>query len=623
MVSCFQLNSFVPYGNGYMTYSSMSSRLDFFIGRVSDYEKKIQTYKTKSAQVSWLRTFVFVLFIVLFILFLNLQQGWALTGLAVVFFICFGVLIKWHNRIKGDLDFFRFLESINRQEADRLNYKFDDIQGFSGFSDESHPYCVDIDLFGKSSIIQLINRAETRQGIDRVKTWLSGPASREVIQRRQSAVRELMPLIDWRQQVQARGRGKESDRETEHLFYDWLVGYDKISNNLLFRIAPVIAAAITLSVVTAISVGWLPFYSLLLPIIFCLGFIAKNQQYAVSTYQMTQSGVRLLKSIGAVLTLIENQKFQNSDLVRLQNHLVDEYHLSASQKIERLQRILDFFNSRGNQFYHLLNSFFLLDNLLLLKAERWRKQHRHDVAEWFDTIAETEALASIAAFAFANESYTFPEVSANDVEFVAEGMGHPLIPEDIRVYNDFKMSGRGSVSIITGSNMAGKSTFLRTVGVNVVLAFCGAPVCARTLRLSVFQLFTSMRTKDNLEEHVSSFYAELVRIRRLLDTINEERPVMFLLDEILKGTNSADRHTGAEALALQLSGLNAFGLISTHDLELGRLSSSHKNIANYNFSSEILGEEIVFDYKLRTGICQSTNASQLMAKMGIRLNLKP
>ena len=271
--------------------------------------------------------------------------------------------------------------------------------------------------------------------------------------------------------------------------------------------------------------------------------------------------------------------------------------------------------------YFILNTIFLLDFLILKNAENWRAKHKNEISEWFNAVANFEALSSLAAFRFASDDYKFPDFSSKDFVFNAVDMGHPLIPRSQRVNNDFVLEGRGKSCVVTGSNMAGKSTFLRTVGINAVLAFAGAPVCASSLAISNFQLFTSMRTKDNLEENVSSFYAELLRLKMLLEQINEKRSVLFLLDEILKGTNSADRHVGAESLILQLNKLNAFGLVSTHDLELGQLQKNNKQIDNFNFSSTIDGEEIVFDYKLQEGICKSTNASQLMAKIGI--DIKP
>ncbi len=600
--------------------SKMKSKNEFFGDRVTYYKSRIQTVKSKAAMVSWLRIAVFLVFVALVILFLNLQHGSAIAGSSALFIAGFVLLVKWHNRLKNDLEFCETIAAVNQQEVDRLEHNFANIRGMSEYNDDNHPYSADLDLFGRNSIFQLINRAETRYGIDRITSWLAYPSTKDVIESRQHAIRELIPLVDWRQEVQARGKGKETDKETEKIFFDWLQGKNQIGNHISGRIAPLIASVLSLFTILAIFMDLMPFFSILIPIVFCTVFILKAQAYSKSTYQMTISGMRLLKSIRNILKLIETQAFSNPDLLTLQNGLFDKDHNGASDKIKQLEGILDLFNNRGNQFYHIINSFFLLDYLLLIRAEKWRNAHRNEVASWLDIMAEIEALGSIAAFAYANESYVFPEISASDCEYVAEEMGHPLIPDGVRVHNDFAIGSRGSISIITGSNMAGKSTFLRTVGVNAVLAFCGAPVCARSLKVTVFQLFTSMRTKDNLEEHISSFYAELLRIKKLLEVVNEDRPVMFLLDEILKGTNSADRHAGAEALTLQLSGLNTFGLISTHDLELGKLSADHKNISNFNFSSDIHGEEIVFDYKLRDGICKSTNASQLMAKMGIRIN---
>ena len=274
---------------------------------------------------------------------------------------------------------------------------------------------------------------------------------------------------------------------------------------------------------------------------------------------------------------------------------------------------------RGNQIYLILNSIFLFDFILLAKAEKWRANYKDEISGWFGAVAEFEALNSIAAFAFANEDYVFPGIMEKAYFFHGTNLGHPLIPDGQRVKNNFKLEGRGNSCIITGSNMAGKSTFLRTVGINAVLALTGAPVCADSFQISNIRVFTSMRTKDNLEENISSFYAELLRLKMLLGQINEDKPVLFLLDEILKGTNSTDRHIGAESLILQLNKTNTFGLVSTHDLELGNLQKKNNQITNYNFSSRIDGEEIIFDYKLRKGICKSTNASQLMAKIGINI----
>ena len=228
-------------------------------------------------------------------------------------------------------------------------------------------------------------------------------------------------------------------------------------------------------------------------------------------------------------------------------------------------------------------------------------------------------LNSLAGFSYANRGFTIPVIVDEAYQLSATALGHPLIRGKERVVNDFAMAGKGKVIIITGSNMSGKSTFLRTVGVNVVLALMGAPVCAASFTTSVYQVFTSMRTQDNLEESVSSFYAELKRLKQLLELIGTTHPVLFMLDEILKGTNSHDRHNGAASLIKQLTGTDSFGFVSTHDLELGALSDDAGTIENYSFNSQVVDDEIIFDYKLHHGLCKSFNASKLMEKMGIKI----
>lgn len=341
--------------------------------------------------------------------------------------------------------------------------------------------------------------------------------------------------------------------------------------------------------------------------------------------------------------LLEDTAWRSPYLQSLQNHFIQKDR-TVSAQIRELTRILDGLESRSNGFYMVLNTLFLQDLYWMLRAERWKERVKADLQTWFEALYEWEALNSMAGLAFAEPAWTFPEISADKEHLlIAEDLGHPLLAAG-RVTNDFELKGRGEVVLITGSNMAGKSTFLRTVGINVVLALAGAPVCASRMRLSRMQVFTSMRTQDSLAENVSSFYAELQRLRQLLRLLEAHSvlsttteglpaqelplppdaqpglPVLFLLDEILKGTNSADRHKGAAALIRQLQGLNASGLISTHDLDLGQTASG-AGLRNYSFNSEVVGQEIRFTYKLDPGLCHSFNASALMARMGIEVDL--
>lgn len=551
---------------------------------------------------------------------ISLHNGTMLSVLILVFFVAFILLVKWHNRIKQALALSQAVCEINIEEINRLRFHFDGIADGAAFADDHHPYTSDLDIFGRKSLFQLLNRAGTQAGLQKVKQWISTFANKETIETRQKMAQELMPMVAWRQHLQAHARHTSTQKNKLQAFEGWLHGSDFISGKAIYRSITYLMTIATLAIFAAIFMGYLPGTFFFLPFFISAFFLYKIHDYSRKSYEMTEAGVKLLSAAEQMLLAIEKQEFAHAQLGQLQHRLTSR-NLLASQKIGELRKILEWLNLRGNQIYHIFNGLFLLDYLFLYRAERWRTDFGAEVPAWFEVIGEMEALCSVAAFAFAHDEYVFPSISEQPYTYRCIDLGHPLIAPQQRISNSFELKGRGSTAVITGSNMAGKSTFLRTVGINAVLAFAGAPVCATEMTISVFQVFSSMRTKDNLEENISSFYAELLRLKMLLEQINEERTVFYLLDEILKGTNSVDRHIGAQSLLLQLNNMNVFGLVSTHDLELGKLGIENESISNYNFSSEIMGEEIFFDYKLRPGICQSTNASQLMAKIGI--NIKP
>lgn len=596
----------------------MSDMVTFFEERISELNQKVETLTSKYNRFSIYRISAFLAFLILFIWSLNVELL-ALVMLSIgTFTVAFLWLVKRHNHIKEEKELHEKLVIINQEERGRLHFDFAKIADGAEFIDEHHPYTSDLDVFGRNSLFQLVNRAGSPIGVNMMKEWLEAPANQDEIQSRQQAVSELRSIVDWRQYLQAYGRQKVGSKNDENDFYGWLKGGDMINSSLVYRIIPYLLMVITGSMLAALLSGFLSFYYLLVPLAIGGYYLLQIVDYSKETYLMTESGVHLLESIEKMLHLIEIGQFKNERLLKLQQSLGADKE-RASERIGKLRKIFAWLSQRGNQMYHILNSVLLLDFILLAKAEKWRTKEKGEISVWFNVVAEFEVLSSIAAFAYANEGYVNPVISNTDFQLDARELGHPLIPPDQRVSNDYQLEGSGTTSVVTGSNMSGKSTFLRTIGINAVLAFCGAPVCAESLNLSIFRVFTSMRTKDNLEEHISSFYAELLRLKMLLDTISEDQSTLFLLDEILKGTNSVDRHTGAASLILQLNGLNAFGLVSTHDLELGNMQNENEKIKNYNFSSSIVEEEIVFDYKLREGICQSTNASQLMAKMGIKI----
>ena len=282
---------------------------------------------------------------------------------------------------------------------------------------------------------------------------------------------------------------------------------------------------------------------------------------------------------------------------------------------------MDRFDIRLNPLVFIpLNTLFFWDLQQAFSLEKWKERHKAKVAEWFNGLAEMESISSIATAGFNHPHWCFPAISGQPGTLVAVESGHPLIEETKRVNNSFTTEGLNQLALITGSNMAGKSTFLRSIGINVILAMMGAPVCARSFSVCSMKIMSSMRIADNLEENTSTFYAELKKLKDIIEAVNRNERIYILLDEILRGTNSLDRHTGSKALIKQLIHHKAVGMIATHDIELAKLAADFPaNIHNYYFDVQVANDELYFDYKLKEGVCQSMNASILMKKIGIEL----
>ena len=356
--------------------------------------------------------------------------------------------------------------------------------------------------------------------------------------------------------------------------------------------------------------------------------LRKVKPIADDIVKTSQENINTLRGYRTLINKIESENFKSKKLCELQSILIKGKY-SAFNEINRLCRLLEFSQQRGvkikyiaiggNQLYPLLNSFLLLDIYLIIGIEKWKSKNKAFLKSWAEVVSEFEVINSLAGFCYSNPSYTFPEITEKNNYVHFESLGHPLINSNKRVCNNFHSEGQGDVVMITGSNMGGKSTFLRTVGVNLVLALAGAPCCAKYGQVSNLKLFTSMRTQDNLKEGISSFYAELSRIEKMLKLIESSQNIFFLLDEMFKGTNSEDRHKGGFSLINQISKLKTSGIIATHDIELAKLSGNKRLVTNYSFNSEIKDNSMIFSYKLHPGICNDFNASELMKKSGIKI----
>ena len=599
-----------------MTHSDVAT---VFTQKAAQYQTQAQRVVRRFNQLSIVRTLAFLLALVGLVYFANARADHSFLVLLLVSVVGFPLLIRYHNRLRAQKDHLLTLRIINEDESQRLNLQLSKFDTGEAFRQRNHPYSGDLDVFGEHSLFQLINRSATQQGKATLAHWLLHPATQPVIRERQAAVRELTKLTDWRQTFQAYGLQRPEEEASLTTLLAWIQSSPALPRRALYTgLCFGLALLATVAIVVYFTVGISGYVPILLLAVNGM-VLWTTAGVARDTHHKTTQSVAALGAYRQMLMGVEQQPFASARLQQLRATL-SYSGVAASREISQLRYILDNFDARGNMFYHLFNIIFLLDVFWLLRADRWKARLQGDVAQWFESVSEIEGLGSLASFAFAHPSFVFPTITDQEFRLHAQGMGHCLIPLQQRVTNNFTTEDRGTITIITGSNMSGKSTFLRTVGVNVVLALAGAPVCADTFEVSVMQLFTSMRTQDSLEENVSSFYAELRRLRQLLDMLQApEQPVLFMLDEILKGTNSQDRHHGAASLIKQLSKLEATGFVSTHDLELGELEKTLFGVKNYSFTSTIEQDEIYFDYKLHKGVCQSFNASKLMAKMGIAI----
>ncbi len=512
------------------------------------------------------------------------------------------------------------LIKINKQELLYLQHNYTHQKDGIEFYKDEHPYAGDLDLFGRASLYQFINRTNSQQGNQRLADWLSAPANAATIQARQSAVQELVQQTNWRQQLQAYGSSAIITIATQQKMEAWLQEGNQFVHKKIWH---VLRYAVPLLALTVLALFLFDVISYQFFLRALLGFtiIAFSiTRIIVPLYRKLNKITAEMESLSNSIACIERAEFNDPLLLSLQQQLYTG-HQNASKQIFQLKTIFNRFDYRLNPVVFVpLNIFLLWDLQQVLQLEAWKQKNNQQINHWFNALAELEALCSVGTLAFNHPNWSFPILKTDEPTFIAKQLGHPLIEEQKSVLNDFSATGREQINLITGSNMAGKSTFLRSIGVNMVLAGMGAPVCASQLTVSPLKVMSSMRIKDNLEESTSTFYAELKKLKQIIDAVNNNEPVFILLDEILRGTNSNDRHTGSKALIQQLLRHKATGVLATHDLELAQLEAVYpNNIHNYHFDVQVNAEELFFDYKLKTGVCQSMNASILMKKIGIEL----
>lgn len=588
-----------------------------FQENIDHYENLTDKVSAKFAVFSWVRVLVFLLstFSVGYLFYL---REILFSGISLVLgFIVFGIIVRLHRQIAFQRRQSELLLEINGEELRKLDLELSGLYQGDEYKDEHHAYASDLDLFGRSSLFQLLNRTATPTGQEKLAKWLQDGADKETIVERQGAVQVLVQKTKWRQNFQALSRHLLDEKGVERLkaLRKWL-SHELDSGILLNRNVALLVAAINFAITATVVLGGFPVEYIIVPALVGIYMIRKLQPEIQEATEVSFQSVKLLRSYVYLIRSINHEDFDNDNLNSLKKVFIQPQ--PALKEIGRLAGLMEFLNNRANMLYWVFNGLFLIDVHLINGINKWKQQNADKLGEWIDTVSQFEALNGLAGFAYANPGYAVPNVSTDGLSLKSNGLGHPLIPTEQRVTNDFQFENN-RIGIITGSNMSGKSTFLRTVGLNLVLAQSGSVVCADFFEFTPITLFSSMRTSDNLEESVSSFYAELKRIERLLHLVEHQQPVFFLLDEILKGTNTHDRQLGARSLIKQLNKKPCLGFVSTHDLALGELGEKEDQLVNLNFSSEVINGELKFDYKLRSGVCQSFNASELMAQIGIEL----
>jgi len=590
--------------------SYYKSRLNQFREQVEQLSKQMRTY-------GLLRAIFFLGAAISLIVYFNDGKNlWlyvSISATAVFFY-----LVTKYQKFEALHAHFQELAQLNDEEIARQNLQLHQFDPGIEYVIKDHNYQDDLDILGEHSLFQLVNHAEIPASKKLLVQWLSFPAVKTEIESRQEAAIEIASKTDWYQDVTAAIRLalKKKKKNAPSIDTSDLIDWAKTEEyeKTLPKWQAWVLNIVTLVCIAAIITGFSPYQLIYLPAVLngiYLGLVVKKLK--IQTDKIDKA-YYILHTYASALSKVESENFTSPRLQHLQGKLNDP--IQASKAIKALSKLVQRNDGRANMIYATADLLFVLDAHLLNALIDWKRDYSQHIQEWLETVHEFECLISLGAFAKAHEQYPFPSITEGP-EIQAKQLGHPLIPTDKVVSNDFHIGQGKNIHVITGSNMSGKSTFERTIGINLALAYLGAPVCAEKLSCGIFHLFTSMRTRDNLEESTSSFYAELKRIRQLLDLVAEGKNVFFLLDEILKGTNSGDRHLGAIALVKKLSKTNAVGLVSTHDIELGELNKELDSVENYSFNSDIIGDKIVFDYKLTPGVCRSFNASQLMKNMGI------
>ncbi len=600
----------------------MTNLLHFYTEKKNTYTQQARTLTQRYDTYSWVRLGLFLVGIGIFIFLASLSWLYAF-GFALFFLLLFTRFVFWHLAFKKQSAYYQRLAAINQKEIQLMNFDFAAFDRGEDFLHPEHPYATDLDIFGRYSFFQYSNRTTTTLGRKRLAEMLTQPAPYLEILARQAAIQELAEKTTWRQHFQAVGAATETQNKHLDLLLRWLEMPNFVLGNRWMTVGLYLLPVVSILGTILVAVkgwGWSAELLVLLPAGYTL---FRTAQKTTKTHQYTTEAQEILAQYSNLLECIENEAFSSPKLTQLKNQLIQNLKpqtQTSNSKLKRLAYIIAQLNVRFNVFAIVLNLLGLWELQWVYRLEQWKTENKTNISIWFATLQEFEALLSLAGTTHNNPDWVLPTIDPTATNLESEALGHPLLPSTRRINNSFSSPTQGHLKLLTGSNMAGKSTFLRTVGLNIVLAMTGMPVCARRLHLPLLQVYTSMRTQDDLGESTSAFYAELKRLKTVIEAVEQQPNIYFLLDEILKGTNSTDRHTGAKALIQQLIQTQGAGIVATHDLELGSMEATAQGtIENLCMEVQVKDDQLDFDYKVYKGVSKSFNATYLMRGMGIKV----
>ena len=592
---------------------------DFYDKRIQDLEVDLKKLKQRKSSLGWLRFGSITAIIIAFYVLWSLGVLYVLI-ISVLLLIIFVRLLFADLANKEAINHVNHLIIINKDELKFIKGDYYDFPGGNQYAPADHFYSNDLDIFGRASLFQYINRAASEMGSSRLAEYLQHSASQQLILQRQLAIKELSGEAQWRQHLQALGREKQILFSTKYRLENWVKEAPVFSQFkpwkwLRYLLPLIILSIVALYIFDIVPSGVFYFFLLLFAII-----AYQINKIIAPIHEKLSKIADELDVLSVSIRHIETATFESELFRDLQMNFIHQ-NKKASHEIRVIKKILDKLDLRYNLVISAPLNILLLWNLQqILNLEEWKSGNQNNIHNWFETLGHIEALNSFATLYFNEPDWIFPSIVPEYFFIEGKEIGHPLLLKKKRINNDIEMKHDGEIMLVTGSNMAGKSTYLRSIGVNVVLAMAGASVCAKTFNVSHVQIISSMRITDNLEESTSTFYAELKKLKTIIEKVNNGEKVFILLDEILRGTNSLDRHTGSVALMKQLIKHHAAAIIATHDLELAKLKNDFpKNIINYHFDVQVSNDELYFDYVLKPGVCTSLNASILMKKIGIEL----